>query len=228
MIDLFTWSTPNGYKAAIALSELGLPFSVHPIDIGRGEQLTPAYLEINPNNKIPAIVDNDGPGGRPFPVFESGAILLYLAEKTGRLIPVHPERRWTCIQWLTFQVANVGPMFGQAHHFLAYANEKIPYAIDRYTREAKRLFRVLDKRLGQTEYLADEYSIADIATFPWIRVHKSLGIELRDYPHVARWYHAIDERPAVQRGLAIPPRSDRPMDDEAKEWLFGKKQHEQR
>ena len=172
MIDLFFWTTPNGYKVTIMLAEVGLPYRVVPIDITAGDQFKPEFLAISPNNKIPAIVDDDGPDAEPIAVFESGAILLYLAEKTGRFLPSSARARMEVIQWLMFQMGGVGPMLGQAHHFRRYAPEQIAYAVDRYTNEAARLYRVIDRRLADHEYLAGEYSIADIATFPWIRPYR--------------------------------------------------------
>ena len=229
MIDLYTWTTPNGFKISIALEELGLPYKVVPVDIGRGAQFAPEFLRISPNNKIPAIVDHEGPGGRPLSLFESGAILLYLAEKTGRLLPADPARRWAATEWLFFQMASVGPMLGQAGHFRNYAPEKIPYAIDRYTSEAKRLYGVLDRRLADHDYLADEYSVADIAVFPWLRKPEVHGIDLGDYPGVARWRDAIAARPAVERGFKVPEVTSLPATDpQARENLFGKKQYERR
>ena len=201
MIDLYFWPTPNGYKAAIMLAELGLPYNVSPVDITAGEQFRPEYLEVNPNNKVPAIVDHDGPHNRPIKIFESAAVLLYLAEKTGRFLPEDPVRRYEAIQWLIFQNASMGPMLGQAHHFMVYASEKIDYAIERYDREAGRIYNVLEKRLGAEEYLAGEYSIADISTFPWVRTRKLHRRDLADYPNIDRWYHAIKNRPGVHTGL---------------------------
>jgi len=203
-IELYTWSTPNGRKISIGLEEMGLAYSVHPIDIGKDEQFAPAFLKISPNNKIPAIVDPDGPDGAPISVFESGAILIYLAEKTGRFLPSDARARTTVMEWLMFQMGNFGPMLGQAHHFRRMAKEKVPYAIARYSNEAKRLYSVLEKRLGQVEYLAGDYSIADMATLPWAARHPWQGIELGDYPNVKRWYDAQAARPAVQRGMEIP------------------------
>lgn len=204
-IELYTWSTPNGRKASIMLEEIGLPYSVHPIDIGKNEQYAPAFLEISPNNRIPAIVDNDGPGGKPIGLFESGAILMYLAEKSGKLMPTETRARWAAIQWLMWQMGGWGPMLGQAHHFRRFAPEKIPYAIERYSNETRRLYGVLDKRLGEAEYLAGkDYSIADIATFPWAARHEWQGVALAEFPHVKRWYDAIAARPPVQRGMAVP------------------------
>jgi GST-like protein len=204
MIDLYTWGTPNGRKASIALEELALPYKVHPIDIGKGDQFKPAYLTINPNGKIPAIVDPDGPDGKPISVFESGAILIYLAEKTGKLLPKDARGRSVAIQWLMFQMGGVGPMFGQAHHFRRFAPEKIPYAVDRYTNETRRLYGVLDRRLAETEHLAGDYSIADIATYPWVSRHEWQGVALTEFPSVKRWFDALFARPAVARGMAVP------------------------
>jgi GSH-dependent disulfide-bond oxidoreductase len=203
MIDLYFWTTPNGYKVTIMLAEIGTPYRVIPIDITAGVQFAPDFLKISPNNKIPAIVDHDGPGGTPLPIFESGAILLYLAEKTGQFLPSDPRARTDVLQWLMFQMGGVGPMLGQAHHFRRYAPEQIPYAIERYTREAARLYGVIDRRLAEVEYLAGEYSIADIATFPWIRPHRWQGQELDGFPNLKRWYDSIKARPAVQEGLAV-------------------------
>jgi GSH-dependent disulfide-bond oxidoreductase len=203
MIDLYFWTTPNGYKVTIMLAEIGTPYRVIPIDITAGDQFAPDFLKISPNNKIPAIVDRDGPGGTPLPIFESGAILLYLAEKTGQFLPSDPRARTDVLQWLMFQMGGVGPMLGQAHHFRRYAPEQIPYAIERYTREAARLYGVIDRHLAEVEYLAGEYSIADIATFPWIRPHRWQGQELDGFPNLKRWYDSIKARPAVQEGLAV-------------------------
>ena len=231
MIELFSFPTPNGQKVHIALEELGLPYTVHAIDIGKGEQFAPSFLAITPNHRIPAITDTDGPGGRPINLFESGAILMYLAEKVlagkagasapVRLIPEDAAERYICLQWLMFQMGGIGPMFGQANHFLRYAPEKIPYAIERYTKEAQRLVRVLDKRLGESTYLAGAaYSIADIASYPWIK-------GLVDTPGVARWLAAIEARPGVERGMAVlaDRRRQTPMTDEERANLFGATQH---
>jgi GST-like protein len=203
MIQLYTWGTPNGKKASIMLEEVGLPYEVHPINLQKGEQKTPEYLAVNPNNKIPSIIDTDGPGGRPFKLIESGAILMYLAEKTNKLWPQDMRQRYEVIQWLMFQMGGVGPMFGQANFFFRLA-EKVPYAIDRYHNEALRLYRVLDKELGQREYLAGEYSIADVATYPWVWRHEMHHVKLEEFAHVKRWFDAISARPAVQRGMEIP------------------------
>ena len=206
MIDLYTWSTSNGRKASIMLEELGADYTVHPIHIGKGDQFTPEYLAINPNGKIPAIIDSDGPGGAPITVFESGAILIYLAEKFGRFLPVEPVARMEVIQWLMFQMGGIGPIFGQVHHFLRAAKEKVPYGIERYGTEARRLYGVLDRRLDGREHLAgDGYSIADIATWPWVLRHEWQQVDLAEYPNVKRWFDVVGSRPAVQRGIQIPP-----------------------
>ncbi|MET4804979.1 glutathione S-transferase N-terminal domain-containing protein [Limibacillus sp. MBR-115] len=203
-ITLYTWGTPNGRKASIMLEELGLSYDTVPINITKDEQFAPDFLKISPNNKIPALVDSDGPDGKPISVFETGAILIYLAEKHGQLLPTDPAGRSLCLQWLMWQMGGFGPMLGQAHHFRRFAKEKIPYAIDRYTNESRRLYGVLDKRLGEAEFLAGAYSIADIATYPWAARHEWQGIDLSDFPNVLRWYNAIGSRPAVQRGMAVP------------------------
>ncbi len=204
-IELYTWSTPNGRKASIALEEMGLDYRVHPINIGQGEQFEPSFLKIAPNNRIPAIVDPDGPGGAPLAHFESGAILIYLAEKTGRFMPDDARTRYTALQWLMWQMGGFGPMLGQAHHFRRFAKEQVPYAIERYTNETQRLYGVLDKRLQEATYLAgDDYCIADMATYPWAARHEWHGIALEDFPAVKRWYDAIGARPAVQKGMAVP------------------------
>jgi len=226
MIDLYYWPTPNGHKIPIMLEECGLPYRVKPVNMLRGEQFRPAFLKINPNNKIPAIVDRDGPGGEPIALFESGAILQYLAEKTGKFMPRAKRGRYEVLQWLTFQVANVGPMFGQCGHFLGYAPRKIRYAMDRYRNETLRLYGVMDKRLANHEYLAGSYSIADMATWPWVRVRWLHKIELDEFPNVARWYAAIGERPAVQRGIAVLDQREKigNPDEKAREALFGRSQ----
>jgi len=227
MIEVWTWPTPNGHKVHIALEELGLPYKVVPINIGAGDQFKPEFLAITPNHRIPAIIDPDGPGGKRFTLFESGAILIYLAEKTGRLMPSDPVQRYTCLQWLMFQMGGVGPMFGQYNHFAVYAPEKLPYAITRYTNEVARLHRVLEKRLSESEYLAGEdYSIADIATFPWVRSPERRGIDLAEYPAVRRWHDAIAARPAVERGVEVLSESRRKgaMSEQERENMFGAKQ----
>ena len=201
-IDVHTWSTPNGWKIPIMLEECGLPYRIVPVNIGRGDQMAPEFLKISPNNKIPAIVDPDGPGSEPITIFESGAILQYLGRKTGLFYP-SDERARVCVdQWLFWQVGGLGPMLGQAHHFRIYAQEKIPYAIERFTTEAQRLYRVLDSRLGQADYLGGDYSIADMACCTWAKFHQKQGIDVAALPNVARWLGAVMERPAVQRGLA--------------------------
>jgi GST-like protein len=229
-IDLYYWPTPNGWKVSIMLEETEIPYNVIPVNISAGDQFKREFLEISPNNKMPAIVDPDGPDGQPIALFESGAILLYLADKTGRFIPSNPRDRYTLVQWLMFQMGGVGPMLGQAHHFRQYAPEQIPYAIDRYTNEATRLYRVLDKQLAQVEYVAGDYSIADMAIFPWILPYERQGQNLVDYPNLKRWFDAINERPAVQRGLALlrEQRVNPNMDEKAREILFGTRQLEQR
>ncbi len=227
MIDVWTWPTPNGHKVHIALEELAIPYTVIPVNIGGGDQFKPEFLAITPNHRIPAIVDHEGVGGRKVTLFELGAILIYLAEKAGRLIPADPLERLACLQWLMFQMGGVGPMFGQYNHFAAYAPEQLPYAIERYTNEVKRLHRVLDKRLADAEYLAGgEYSIADIATFPWVRNPERRGVDLADYPHVQRWHDAIAARPAVQRGVEVlaEHRRQGAISDKEREIMFGKTQ----
>jgi len=206
VIDLYTWSTPNGRKASVMLEELGLPYTVHPVDIGKGEQFDPAFLKIAPNNRIPAIVDPDGPGGKPLPLFESGAILIYLAEKTkSPLLPSDPRARIITLQWLMWQMGGVGPMFGQAHHFVRFAKEDVPYGKRRYLDETRRLYGVMNRRLGEAAYLAGEtYTIADIATFPWVARHEWHLVDLNEFPNVKRWFGAIGQRPAVKKGMAVP------------------------
>lgn len=202
MIDLYTAATPNGWKASIVLEELGLPYQVRALDLGKREQREEWFLQINPNGRIPAIIDRDN---GDFAVFESGAILMYLAEKTGRLLPADVKGRSITIQWLMFQMGGIGPMQGQAGVFYRYAPEKIPYAIDRYQRETRRLYEVLERRLATSQYLAgDDYSIADIATFPWVRGYSWVGVDVDGLPAVQRWLAAIEARPAVQRGLLVP------------------------
>ena len=199
MIDVYTWTTGNSRKVPIFLEEAGLPYRLHMVDIHSGEQWNPEFLAISPNNKVPAIVDQDGPGGKPFALFESGAILIYLGDKTGKFIGKDAAQRYRTIEWVMFQVANVGPMFGQANHFLNKTPEKIPYAINRYVKEAARIYKVMEKRLGEVEYLAGDYSIADMTTYVWVRKPENQGATLDDYPHVKRWFNAIHARPAVQR-----------------------------
>ena len=231
MLDLYTWPTPNGHKIHIMLEETGLDYTVHPVNILAGEQFDPAFLKISPNNKIPAIVDREGPDGQPFSLFESGAILIYLAEKTGRLLPKTPRHYYTTLQWLLFQVGDLGPMLGQAHHFLVYAPERIPYAMDRYRNEANRLYGVMNRRLGESLYLAgDEYTIADIATFPWVRSYENQEVDIAEYANVKRWFEAISARPAVQRGLEVlaDQRKSGPLDNEGWENMFGANQYQRR
>ena len=230
MIDLYTWPTPNGHKIHIMLEEVGLPYKVIPINISEGDQFDPEFLKISPNNKMPAMVDPEGPGGKPYSLFESGAMLMYLAKKTGKLMPAEMRARYEVVQWLMFQMGGIGPMLGQAHHFLGYAPEKIPYAMNRYSNEANRLYNVLDVRLNGREYLADDYSIADIATFPWLRSHERQGVDMEKYPNVKRWFDAIGERPAVKRGLEVlaDRRRTGAMTDAEREVLFGAKQYQQR
>ncbi len=206
MLDLYVWPTPNGYKISILLEELGLPYNVVAVDIGKGEQFKPDFLKISPNNKMPALVDSDGPDGRPYAVFESGAIMMYLCERNGaagaKFLPTDMKKRYDVIQWLMFQMGGIGPMFGQAHHFRQYAPEQLKYAVDRYTNETARLYGVLDRRLKEVPYLAGDYSIADMAVFPWTRSYERQGQKIEDFPNVKRWFDAIAARPAVQRAYA--------------------------
>jgi GST-like protein len=204
MITLYTWGTPNGRKISIMLEECGLPYRVQPIDITQGEQFQPGFVDINPNSKIPAIVDTDGPQGETMTLFESGAILVYLAAKAGKFLPESDRGKYEALQWLMFQMGGVGPMFGQVHHFLRAAAEQVPYAIKRYGVETARLYGVLDERLSKVAFLVGDYSIADIASFPWVARHEWHKTNLADYPNVRRWYEVIAARPAVQRGMAIP------------------------
>ena len=230
MIDVYGWPTPNLHKVTVLLEETATPYTVIPVDIQTGEQFKPDFLKISPNNKMPAIVDRDGPDGKPLAIFESGAILMYIAEKTGQFMPKATRGRYEVIQWLMFQMGGVGPMLGQTHHFRQYAPEKLPYAIDRYTKEASRLYNVLDRRLGEAPYLATDYSIADMAVFPWIRPYERQGQKLDDYPNLKRWFQAIAARPAVQRGLAVlaDKRRQGPMDQKARDVLFGTQQYTRR
>jgi GST-like protein len=207
MIDLYTWTTPNGRKVSVMLEECGLPYRVREINIGADEQFTPEFLAINPNSKIPAIVDPQGPDGRPISLMESGAILVYLSGKTGKFLPESARGKYDALQWLMFQMGGVGPMFGQAHHFIRSAKEEVPYGIERYSKETRRLYGVLDKHLSKEEYLAaGEYTIADIATYPWIARHEWHKVDLNDFPNVKRWYDEIGTRPAVKRGMDVPKR----------------------
>ncbi|PVE25183.1 glutathione S-transferase [Microvirga sp. KLBC 81] len=202
-IDLYYWPTPNGWKITIMLEECGLPYAIHPVNIGKGDQFKPEFLGISPNNKMPAIVDHQGPDGRPISVFESGAILQYLGRKTGKFYPQDERGRVEVEQWLFWQMGGFGPMLGQAHHFRIYAPEKVPYAIERYTNETNRLYGVLNKRLADREYVAGEYSIADMSIAPWAKLWERQGQNIEDFPHVKRWLNAVLERPAVQRALEV-------------------------
>jgi GST-like protein len=231
MIDVYTWPTPNGHKVHIMLEETGLKHRIHAVNIRKGEQFRPAFLKINPNHRIPAIVDRDGPNGEPLALFESGAILIYLASKSARLLPVDMADRWTCVQWVMWQMSGIGPMMGQANHFRRYAKERISYAVERYTNEANRLTNVLDKRLGESRYVAcEEYTIADIAIYPWMCNAEQRGVALDDYPNVKRWFDAISARPAVQRGLQVlaQEHSSAPHDPKAWDIMFGKVQFQRR
>jgi GST-like protein len=224
MIDVHYWPTPNGWKVTIALEELGLPYRVIPVNIGRGEQFQPDFLRISPNNRMPAIVDHEPPGGgAPISVFESGAILIYLGEKTGKFLPQDVRARVEVLQWLMWQMGGLGPMLGQAHHFRNYAPEEIQYGIDRYTNEANRLYGVMDRRLADREFLAGPYSIADMACWPWIVLHKNQGQDLDEFPNVKRWFETIRARPAVQRGFEVGSelRVAAGPDEKAKQILFG-------
>jgi GST-like protein len=230
MIEVYSWPTPNGHKVHVMLEECGLEYRAIPVDIGAGDQFKPEFLAISPNNKIPAIVDPDGPDGKPIALFESGAILLYLAAKTGRFLPSDVRGRYRTLEWLMFQMGSIGPMLGQTHHFRVYAPEKIPYAVDRYSNEAKRLYGVLDTRLKSSAYVAaDEYTIADIAIFPWLRSWQNQGIAWADFPYVKAWFDKIAARPAVERGVAVLAGVRKPLADaKAREMLFGAKQYERR
>ena len=230
MIEVYSWATPNGHKVHIMLEECALPYRVHAVDIGAGEQFAPDFLALSPNNKIPAIVDPDGPDGKPISLFESGAILLYLAGKTGRFLPADTRGKYEVLQWLMFQMGSVGPMLGQAHHFRIYAPEKIAYAIERYTNEARRLYGVMNRRIARRRYIAgDEYTIADIAIFPWLRSWKNQGIEWDEYPHLKGWFDEIAARPAVARGVRVLAERRRPLTGEReREALFGAPQYQAR
>jgi GST-like protein len=230
MIEAHSWPTPNGHKVHVMLEECALPYKAIAVDIGRGDQFRSDFLAISPNNKIPAIVDPDGPDGQPISLFESGAILLYLAAKTGRFLPESTRGKYEALQWLMYQMGSVGPMLGQAHHFRIYAPEKLPYAIDRYSNEAKRLYGVMNKRLAKSRYLGGpQYSIADMAVFPWLRSWKNQGIDWDDHPHLKGWFDEIDARPAVQRGVEVLAGLRKLLtDDSAREVLFGKDQYRAR
>jgi GST-like protein len=232
MIELYTWPTPNGHKIHIMLEETGLEYDVHAVDIGAGDQFKPEFLKISPNNKIPAMIDRDGPGGKPMALAESGAMLFYLASKTGKFLPRDIRHRWQVMQWVMTQMGHVGPMLGQAHHFLQYAPEKIEYAMKRYANEANRLYGVLDRQLQHNEWLAgDEYTIADIATFPWLRAPERQGVNIDHYPTLKRWRDRIAARPAVKRGvevLAERRRQTPGFSKEQAEVLFGATQYAKR
>jgi GST-like protein len=233
MIEFYYWPTPNGHKASIMLEEIGLAYTVHPVNIYKGEQFAPEFLKISPNNKIPAIVDTDGPNGRPYAIFESGSILMYLAEKVGKFWPLDMEERYNALQWLMFQIGNVGPMFGQNGYFQGYADEDVPHAKNRYLAETKRLYSVMDKRLASNDYLSgNTYSIADIATYPWTIPPQNAfhRIDITEYPHVNQWVSRISERSAVQRGLALLKEDQKigEATDETREVFFGSRQIKQR
>ena len=235
MIDVYSWPTPNGHKVHIMMEEcgyeLGRDWLAHPVHIGQGEQFTPEFLTISPNNKIPALVDPVGPDGKPISLFESGAILLYLAAKTGKFLPASDRGKFEVLQWLMFQMGGVGPMLGQNHHFRIYAPEKIPYAIDRYTNEAKRLYGVMDKQLALGDYIVgNTYSIADIAIYPWLRNWKNQGIDWADFPRLKEWFDRVGQRPAVIKGCEVLADLRKPLQDDKKamETLFGKAQYEKR
>jgi GST-like protein len=231
VIEVYSWPTPNGHKVHILLEELDLPFRAIGVDIGGGAQFEPEFLKISPNNKVPAIIDPGGPGGKPIALFESGEILIYLAEKAGRFLPASGSARYCVLQWLMFQMGGVGPMLGQAHHFRIYAPEKIVYAIDRYTNEAKRLYGVMDRRLAEAAYFAGaDYSIADMSIWPWLRYHERQGVDLADFPHVKRWFQEIESRPAVQRGVQVLAQhtSSQPFTAEQRRVLFGDEQYKRR
>jgi GST-like protein len=204
LIDLYTWTTPNGRKVSIMLEELALAYKVHPIDIGKGKQFESGFVAISPNSKIPAILDSEGPDGKPYSLFESGAILLYLADKTGRFLPPRKTERFDAIQWLMFQMGGVGPIFGQVHHFLRAAPQRVEYAIERYGKETRRLYAVMDRHLAARDWFASEYSVADIAIYPWVARNDWHKVDLADFPNVKRWYDAVGARPAVQRGMNVP------------------------
>lgn len=230
MIEIFSWATPNGHKVHIMLEECGLPYKVTPVDIGAGDQFKSEFLKISPNNKIPALIDSDGPDGKPISLFESGAILLYLASKTGKFLPKTDREKFEMMQWLMFQMGGVGPMLGQTHHFRIYAPEKIEYAINRYSNEAKRLYGVMDRQLATHKFIAgNTYTIADIAIFPWLRSWQNQGIDWADYPHLKKWFDAIASRPAVQRGVEVLTGLRKPLiDNQARDNMFGAAQYRKR
>jgi len=230
MIDLYIWPTPNAFKVTILLEELEMAYQTHVVNIAEGDQFKPEFLKISPNNKMPAMIDQEGPGGVPISLFESGAILIYLAEKCGRFLPTEPRGRYNVMQWLMFQMASVGPMFGQAHHFRDYAPEAIDYAIDRYTNEAGRIYQVLDKQLEGRDFVCDQYSIADMAILPWTLHYERQGHDIDSTPNVANWITRLKSRPAVARGLEVMadlrPAKPGPQNEQQREILFGKKQFE--
>jgi GST-like protein len=230
MIDLYSWATPNGHKIHIMLEECGLSYRAHPVDIGKGEQFMPEFLAISPNNKIPAMTDSDGPDGKPISLFESGAMLVYLAGKTGKFLGKTDRERYETLQWLMFQMGGVGPMIGQTHHFRNYAPEKIEYAVNRYTNETRRLYGVIDKQLGKSPYIAGKsYTIADMAIWPWLRNWQGQGQNLDDHPNLKRWFEQIGNRPAVQRAVKVLADLRKPaFDDKAREILFGATQYAKR
>ncbi len=227
-IDLYYWPTPNGRKITVMLEEVGLPYRTIAVDITAGAQFDPEFLAISPNNKVPAIVDRDAGNAAPLSLFESGAILIYLAEKSGQLLPSEPRARYRALQWLMFQMGSIGPMLGQAHHFRQYAPETIDYAVDRYTNEAHRLYNVLNRRLADCAYVAGEYSIADIAIYPWLTSYERQGQRMEDYPHLQRWFEELGERPAVRRGMDVMRNRQvaTGMDERARENLFGARQYD--
>ncbi|MDA0275933.1 MAG: glutathione S-transferase N-terminal domain-containing protein [Proteobacteria bacterium] len=232
MIELYTWPTPNGHKVHIMLEETGTPYHVIPVDIGAGDQFKPEFLKISPNNKMPAMVDSDGPGGKPISIFESGAMLVYLASKTGRFLPKDLRDKWSTLQWLMFQMGGVGPLLGQAHHFLGYAPEKIPYAMNRYSNEANRLYGVIDRRLRVSKYVAcGQYTIADMAIVPWLRFPERQGVEIEKYPSLKKWRDAILARPAVQKAMRVLAERRKPLNEitqAQKDNLFGAAQYAKR
>ena len=234
MIHVYSWPTPNGHKVHIMLEECGLrlgrDWQAHPVNIGAGDQFKPEFLKISPNNKIPALLDPDGPDGKPIALFESGAILLYLAAKTGKFLPKTDRQKFEVLQWLMFQMGGVGPMLGQAHHFRIYAPEKIEYAVNRYTNEAKRLYSVMNRQLTRHRYIAgNNYSVADIAIFPWLRSWQNQGIDWTDYPQLKVWFDKIGQRPAVKRGVAVLANLRKPLTgDKERDILFGKTQYQTR
>ncbi len=230
MIEFYAWPTPNAHKVAIMLEECAIAYNVIPVDITKGDQFEANFLSISPNNRMPAIVDPDGPDGGPVSVFESGAILIYLAEKAGRYLPGSGNARFKVLEWLMFQMANLGPVCGQAHHFQQYAPGTQPYATDRFTNEAGRLYNVMDRRLGDAEFLAEQYSIADMACWPWVRLHRYHGQQFEEFPNVKRWFDIISARPATQRGMQLleEHRGGGQVGEQARDILFGATQYERR